>query len=256
MGKKTAHLLVDLGFVRSLPDLYRLAERRDDLIALEGFQEKKADRLLAGLEASKDRPLARLLFGLGIRFVGETVAQQLVSGFESLEALGAAAQPELEGVFGIGPETAQSVVEWFSHEDNRRTVEELAALGVNTHRLPEEVPAESASTLDGTTFVLTGTFPTMSRADAKARIVAAGGKVTASVSKKTDYVVAGEAAGSKLDKATELGVRVLDEAELLALLAGETLPEADAASGDAPEADPPEAEAPEASGETQGSLFG
>ena len=263
MGKKGAHFLVEQGLVGSLPDLYRLGERRDDLIALDGFQERKADRLLAGLEDSKGRPLARLLFGLGIRFVGETVAQQLVTRFESLDALAAATPEAIADVFGLGPETAASVSAWFAHEENRATVAELAALGVNTHRLPEETPPEADAMLDGATFVLTGTLPTMSRAEAKALIVAAGGKVTGSVSKKTSVLVAGEAAGSKLEKAQSLGVRVVDEAGLHDLLANGLPPEpTDEASGDAPEPAAPEAETetpPEASGdaaaESQAELF-
>jgi DNA ligase (NAD+) len=262
MGKKGAHVLVERGLVGSLPDLYRLRERRDDLIALEGFQEKKADRLLAGLEASTHRTLARLLFGLGIRFVGETVAQQLVTRFESLDALAAASPEAMAEVFGIGPETAQSVAEWFSHEENRAMVAELGALGVNTRRLPEEVPPEADATLDGATFVLTGTLPSMSRAEAKALIVAAGGKVTGSVSKKTTVLVSGEAAGSKLEKAEALGVRVVDEAGLMRILE-HGLPDdpaapPEAAAGAGSEASPTDgdAEGSEASGAPpQGNLF-
>lgn len=245
MGKKSAYLLVDLGFIRSLPDVYRLAECRDELLELEGFQEKKVERLLSGIEASKARPLSRLLFGLGIRYVGETVAQQLVSAYATLDDLAAATQDELEAVFGIGPETAQSVSEWFAHDDNRATVDELSRLGVRTERLPEEAPAEGAAVLEGKTFVITGTLPTMSRAEAKALIVGAGGKVTGSVSKKTDALLAGEAAGSKLDKANELGVEVISEAELLARLAGGPV-------GD--EAELPAAPA-ESTPESQGELF-
>lgn len=260
MGKKSAHFLVAEGMIQSIPDLYRLHEKRDELIALDGFQDKKADRLLAGIEVSKSRPLAKLLFGLGIRFVGETVAQTLVGSVESMDALAAATGEELEAIHGIGPETAQSVVEWFGHSENRELVADLAALGVNTTRLPEEEPSDSAALLGDTTFVLTGTFPTMSRAQAKARIVDAGGKVTGSVSKKTDALVAGEAAGSKLDKARDLGIPVLDEADLVSLLDGTTTL-GDFASG--PETPPlddssSESEAPaspEASGGGQGSLF-
>ncbi|MEL6616970.1 MAG: BRCT domain-containing protein, partial [Bacteroidota bacterium] len=157
----------------------------------------------------------------------------------------------------IGPETAQSVVEWFAHEQNREMVDALAALCVNTQRLPEEEPAETAALLDGATFVLTGTFPTMSRAQAKARIVEAGGKVTASVSKKTDAVVAGEVAGSKLQKAQDLGIPVIDEARLVALLDGTETLESDDEVDSTDETDVSEeaGPAPEASGETQGDLF-
>ncbi len=220
LGSKVAVVLVESGLVRGLPDLYRLTQ--DDLLGLDGFKAKKAENLLKGLNASKSRPLRRLLFGLGIRFVGETVAALLVSGFPSLDALGEASEEDMIAIDGIGPETAASVVAWFGHERNRRAVEALRELGVNTERLPEEAPAAkpSGGAVAGKVFVLTGTLPTLARTEAKARIEAEGGKVTGSVSKKTDYVVAGEAAGSKLERAQELGVPVLDEPALLALLEG------------------------------------
>jgi DNA ligase (NAD+) len=218
LGEKLAVQLVEAGLVRALEDLYRLDA--DRLLALDGFKEKKVENLLSGIEASKHRPLRALLFGLGIRFVGATVAELLVRHHPSLGALAAATQEELEAIDGIGPETARSVVEWFAHAPNRSTVGALAERGVNTDRLPEE-PAASpdAGPLAGATFVLTGTLPTLTRAEAKRRIVAAGGSVTGSVSAKTDYVVAGENAGSKLQAAEERGVPVLDESALLDLLA-------------------------------------
>lgn len=218
LGEKAAVQLVEAGLVRRLGDLYRLTA--EDLLGLEGFKEKKAENLLAGIERSKSRPLRALLFGLGIRFVGATVAGLLVEHFASLDALGAASQEELEAVPGIGPETARSVVEWFGHAPNRETVAALRAAGVNTERLPEE-PAASAPSggpLAGKTFVLTGTLPTLTRDAARAKILAAGGRVADGVSKKTDYVVAGESAGSKLDRAQALGLPVLDEAAFLGLL--------------------------------------
>jgi DNA ligase (NAD+) len=220
LGEKLAVQLVEAGLVHSLDDLYRL--RADDLLALEGFKEKKVENLRRGIEASKRRPLRALVFGLGIRFVGATVAALLVRHHATLADLAASTQEELEAIDGIGPETARSVVEWFAHAPNRATVEALAALGVNTQRLPEEPAAASSDDegpLAGKTFVLTGTLPTLTRAEAKDRIVAAGGKVSGSVSRRTDYVVTGEAAGSKLQKAEELGVPILDEAALLDLLA-------------------------------------
>ncbi len=218
MGEKVAAQLVEQGLIASLPDIYNL--ERDDLLGLEGYKDKKVDNLLEGIEASKSRPLNRLLFGLGVRFIGETTAKLLVTQYASLEELGRATREDMEGIHGIGPETAESVVAWFAHEENRRAVERLAELGVNTVRLPEEEPAQSdyTSEVSGKTFVLTGTLLTLTRDDAKKLIEQAGGKVTGSVSKRTDFVVAGEAAGSKLDKANELGVPVLDEAALLALL--------------------------------------
>lgn len=218
LGEKLAVQLVEADLVHALDDLYRLDA--DGLLALEGFKEKKVENLLRGIEASKQRPLRALLFGLGIRFVGATVAELLVRHHARLEDLAAATQDALESIDGIGPETARSVVEWFAHAPNRATVDALADLGVNTERLPSE-PAASADEgpLAGTTFVLTGTLPTLTRADAKQRIAAAGGTVTGSVSAKTDYVVAGENAGSKLQAARERDVPVIDEAALLDLLA-------------------------------------
>jgi DNA ligase (NAD+) len=219
LGEKLAVQLVEAGLVHSLDDLYRL--NAEDLLQLEGFKEKKVEKLLKGIEASKHRPLRSLLFGLGIRFVGATVAALLVRHHATLADLGAATQEELEAIDGIGPETARSVVEWFAHAPNREMVDALVALGVNTERLPEEpaaAPGDEAGPLVGKTFVLTGTLPTLTRSEAKDRVLAAGGKVTGSVSSKTDYVVAGEAAGSKLQAAERHGVPILDEAALLDLL--------------------------------------
>lgn len=220
LGEKVAVLLVDADLVHRLDDLYALTP--EALATLEGFKEKKIGNLLAGLQRSKTRPLRALLFGLGIRFVGATVAALLVEHHASLDALASATQDELEAINGIGPETARSVVEWFAHAPNRAMLAKLAERGVNTQRLPEEPVAapsdEQDGTLSGKTFVLTGTLPTLSREEARARIMAEGGKVTGSVSKKTSYVVAGDSAGSKLDKAQTIGVPVLDEAALLDLL--------------------------------------
>src|SRR5690606_22508163 len=217
LGKKAAAVLVDEGLVSDLPDLYDLKNRREALEALDRFAEKKVGNLLAGLEASKHRPLARLVFALGIRHVGETVARDPVAHLASPDALAAAAQEELEAIDGVGPVVAESVVDWFAASEdgpgdgsigtNRAMVERLKAAGVNTVRLPEErvaVAADADAPLAGKTVVLTGTLPTLSRPEAKALIEAAGGKVTGSVSKKTDLVVYDEAAGSKLAKAEEL----------------------------------------------------
>ena len=253
MGERTAVQLVDAGLVADLPDLYRLD--REALLALDGFQERKADRLLAGLDASKERPLSRLLFGLGIRHVGETVARLLVAHHSSLDALGEAEGEALEAVDGVGPVVAESVTAWFKEDANKATVAALREVGVNTERLASEAVArivEADGGVAGQTFVLTGTLPTLTRPEAKALIEAAGGKVSASVSKKTAAVVAGEAAGQKRDAAEALGVPVIDEDGLRALLDGAPLaslvpPRPDEASeaptlealpvGDAPQAD-------------------
>ena len=248
LGEKLARQLAAEGKIRTLADLYRL--RADDLAALERFAEKKAQNLIDGLEASKTRPLARLLFGLGIRHVGATTAEAIVAHVASLEDLAGMTREALVAVEGVGAVVAESVVDWFAVEDNRALVADLAVLGVNTHRLDSEaaaVQADAGGPLAGKTVVLTGTLPTLARADAAALVKRAGGKVASAVSKKTDYVVAGEAAGSKLDKATELGVAVLDEAGLRALLDGSLAvgSPADApanADADAPDIDVPATE--------------
>lgn len=215
LGERVAGQLVEEGLVRTIPDLYRL--QGADLARLEGWKERRIQNLLAAIEESKRRPLARLLFALGIRFVGASVAELIVRHVPSLESLEKASREALEQIEGIGPQTAGGVVEWFSHEPNRRTVAELRELGVNTKRLPGEAPP-SEGPLAGKTLVLTGTLPSWSRDEAAQRIAAAGGRVAGSVSRNTAYVVAGEAPGSKLERARELGVPVLDEEGLRRLL--------------------------------------
>lgn len=221
LGEKAARQLVEEAGVARLYDLYDLTVER--LAALDRFGVKKAENLLAGLEASKARPLARLVFGLGIRHVGQTTAEALVACFPTLDALMEASEEALVAADGVGAVVAQSVFDWSRREPNRHLVRELAARDLNTERLDGEAVAVQGSgdgPLAGATVVLTGTLPTLARADAEAMIKRAGGKVAGSVSKKTTYVVAGEAAGSKLAKAQELGVSVLDEAAFRALLEG------------------------------------
>ena len=180
--------------------------------------EKSAQNLLAGLEASKRTTLARFLYGLGIRHIGETTAKDLAKHFGNLDRLMAASVEQLLEVNDVGTVVAQSVRTFFDQKHNVEVIEQLRAAGV--HWPESEGVAEDAGPkpLAGKTFVLTGTLPTLSRDDAKDRIEAAGGKVSGSVSKKTSFVVAGAEAGSKLDKANELGITLLDEAGLLALL--------------------------------------
>jgi DNA ligase (NAD+) len=198
--------------VHSIADLYRLT--REQLLGLERVGEKTADALLGQIERSKKAGLARVLLGLGIRFVGERTAQLLAEHFGSMDALMTASADELEAVNEVGPKVAQAIVEYFALEKNRQLVMELASLEL-------EMTAEKrvvGTAFAGLTFVLTGTLPTLTRDEAKERIEAAGGKVSGSVSKKTNYVVAGDEAGSKLEKAQQLGVAMLDEAGLLELL--------------------------------------
>ena len=201
--------------VHSVADLYDPEKvNRASLLTLERVGEKTADALLEQIEGSKKQPLQRVLLGLGIRHVGERTAQALAEEFGSIDALIASTEEELTRVNDIGPKVAATVREFFSNERNLALVERLRGYGL-TFIAERKV---RGTTLSGLTFVLTGTLPTLTRDEAKDRIEAAGGKVSGSVSKKTDYVVAGEEAGSKLDKAQSLGVAVLDEAGLLALL--------------------------------------
>ena len=200
--------------VHSIADIYGLT--KEDFLTLERVGEKTADSLLEQIERSKSAPLNRVLLGLGIRHVGERTAQALAEEFGSIDVLIAATEEELTKVNDIGPKVAATVREFFSNERNLALVERLRGYGL-TFVAERRV---RGTTLEGLTFVLTGTLPTLTRDEAKQRIEAAGGKVSGSVSRKTSYVVAGEEAGTKLEKAEQLGVAVIDEAGLLALLAG------------------------------------
>jgi DNA ligase (NAD+) len=199
-------------FVKSIADVYALT--KEQLLTLERIGEKTADALLEQIERSKRAPLNRVLLGLGIRHVGERTAQALAEEFGSMDALIAATEEELTRVNDIGPKVAATVREFFSNERNLALVERLSGFGL-TFTAEKKV---RGTALDGLTFVLTGTLPTLTRDEAKERIESAGGKVSGSVSKKTSYVVAGEEAGSKLATAEKLGVNVLDEAGLLEML--------------------------------------
>jgi DNA ligase (NAD+) len=218
LGEAVVQQLLDRGLVKSVADLYRL--KKEDLLALDRFAEKSAAALLDEIEGSKKSGLARLLMGLGIRFVGERTAQLLAQEFGSIEAIERATAEELERVEEVGPRISQAILEFFAQPANRALIESLKAAGV---KMTAEKKPRSAH-LAGLTFVLTGTLPTLTREEAKAKIEAAGGKAAAAVSKKTSYVVAGEEAGSKLDKARELKIPMLDEAGLLALLEAAPFP--------------------------------
>ena len=217
LGDKLVDQLVDGNVVRSLPDLYRL--RLDDLASLDRMAEKSAQNVLDALEKSKSTTLNRFLFGLGIRHVGEATAKDLARHFGTLDAIMAASVEQLLEVRDVGPVVAESIHTFFAQPHNREVVQQLRECGVHWE---EGAPAEKApQILAGKTVVLTGTLPTMGRDEAKELLEAAGAKVSGSVSKKTSYVVAGAEAGSKLTKAQELGIPVLDEAGMLALLRGE-----------------------------------
>ena len=214
LGDKLVDQLVEANVIRTLPDLYRLG--LTSLIALDRMAEKSAQNVLAALEKSKQTTLPRFLFGLGLRHVGEATAKDLARHFGTLDAIMDASVEQLLQVPDVGPVVARSLHTFFQQPHNREVVEQLRACGVTW---PEGAPAERApQVLAGKTVVLTGTLPTLSRDAAKDMLEAAGAKVAGSVSKKTSYVVAGEDAGSKLARAQELGVPVLDEAGMLALL--------------------------------------
>jgi DNA ligase (NAD+) len=214
LGDKLVEQLVDADVVKTLPDLYRMGLMA--LANLDRMAEKSAQNVLDALEKSKRTTLPRFLFGLGIRHVGEATAKEMARHFGGLDAIMDASIEQLLEVNDVGPTVAQSLRTFFDQPHNREVVEQLRACGV---RWEEGAPAErAAQSLAGKTFVLTGSFPTLKREQAKELLEAAGAKVAGSVSKKTDYVVAGEDAGSKLDKARELGVTVIDEAGMLALL--------------------------------------
>jgi DNA ligase (NAD+) len=217
LGDKLVDQLVDAGIIRTLPELYKLGVLK--LTALDRMGEKSAQNLVAALEKSKQTTLARFLFSLGIRHVGEATAKDLARHFGRIDAIMDASEEQLLAVRDVGPIVAHSIRTFFEQPHNREVVEQLRAAGVTWEEHDGAVADASPKPLAGKTLVLTGTLPTLSRDEAKALIEAAGGKVSGSVSKKTHWVVAGEEAGSKLDKARELGVAVVDEAGLRALLA-------------------------------------
>ncbi len=214
LGEKIVQQLVEVGLVKDVGDLYGLTE--DDLIPLERFAEKSAQNIISAIQGSKAVPLWRLINALGIRYVGEATAQVLAEHFQSLDALMAASKEELLHVEGVGEQVASSIREFFGNARNQALLEKLRAAEVKGQK-PER---RAASPLGGKTFVFTGGLADLSRDEAKALVAARGGKVTSSVSAKTDYVVAGADPGSKLAKARELGVTVLDEAEFRELLEG------------------------------------
>ncbi|MCV2348221.1 NAD-dependent DNA ligase LigA [Paucibacter sp. Y2R2-4] len=228
LGDKLVEQLVDEGIVSSLPGLYKLGVAK--LSALERMADRSALNLLESLEKSKQTTLARFLFALGIRQVGEATAKDLARQFGSMDALMSATVEQLLEVRDVGPIVAQSIHHFFAQPHNREVVEQLRAAGVQWPEGQGAAAEQGPKPLLGKTLVLTGTLPTLSRDAAKDLIEAAGGKVSGSVSKKTHYVVAGEEAGSKLDKARELGLTVLDEAGLQALLAAAASEEPPASS--------------------------
>jgi len=220
LGDALVQQLLSKKMINDVADLYALT--LEPLAALVRMGEKSATNLLEQIDASRRRPLSRLIFGLGIRHVGERAARMLAADLGSLETILAADAESLEAIDEIGPKTAAALIAYFADDESRRRVERLVAAGVNTEALPEERPqpraADPDSPFDGKKVVLTGTLAGIGRSDARARIEALGGRVSGSVSRKTDLVIAGAAAGSKLEKARELGLRVVDGEEFVRLL--------------------------------------
>lgn len=215
LGEKVIDQLIEAQLIETPADLYRLTE--DKLLLLDRFGKKSAANLIAALEKSKETTLARFIYALGIRHVGESTARDLAAHFKSLQALMDADSDELLKVNDVGDVIAQSIIHFFEEEHNREVIEKLIAEGVHWP-LPQDSAVNDA--VSGKTFVLTGTLPSMGREEAKALLLAQGAKVASSVSKKTDYVVAGAEAGSKLEKAQALGIKIIDQEEMLELLKG------------------------------------
>ncbi|MFQ5893435.1 MAG: NAD-dependent DNA ligase LigA, partial [Nitrospinota bacterium] len=213
LGEAVVNQLVDLKLVRGFADLYRL--RVKDLTELERLAEKSAQNLVDAVQGSKGRGLARLLFALGIRMVGERAAQLLAARFGRIDRLIEADEASIGEIYGIGPKIAQSVVRFFSEPRNVKTIARLEDAGVSVE---EEGSREGEGPLAGKSFVFTGTLSSITRDEARERALRAGGRVTGSISKKTDYVVVGADPGSKAREAKRLGVTILDEAEFLKLV--------------------------------------
>ena len=217
VGEKLVQQMVDNNLLNSAADLYDLNAER--LMNLERMGKKLAEKLVSAIAQSKNQPYSRVLYGLGIRHVGSVNAQLLTERFANVEDLATVSAASIEGVYGIGPEIAQAVYQWFRVPANQSLIARLKTAGLQLQsEVKTQNPADQNLQLAGKTFVLTGTLPTLKRDEAKDLIQKAGGKVTSSVSAKTDYVVVGEDAGSKLEKAQSLGIELLSESELLELL--------------------------------------
>ncbi|MBK8134695.1 MAG: NAD-dependent DNA ligase LigA [Chloroflexi bacterium] len=213
MGPQTVKLLIDRGLIHDEADVFTLTP--EPLLEMEGFKQKRVDNLIASITAAKSRPLPQVLASLGIDGVGSTVAELLSAHFGTLDALSFAAPERIDDIEGIGPILAENIASWFADERHQRLIEKLKASGVI---FAATAPVQESEKLAGLTFVLTGTLPTLSREDAEVLIKANGGKVAGSVSKKTSYLLMGEAAGSKADKARELGIHIVSEADLLQMV--------------------------------------
>jgi DNA ligase (NAD+) len=218
LGPQTLEKMIDLKLIEDAADLYFLTA--DQIARLPNFKEKSISNLLSSIEQSKVQPFARVLFALGIRHVGESIAELLANGFGSIEALEAASEEEISAIQGIGPEIAHSVRTYLGVEENRNLIDKLEGAGLQFRGA--EAPARAAGVLSSKTFVITGTLPTLSRKDATDLIEEHGGKVISSISSKTSYLVVGENPGFKLQKAQELGIPQISEEQLKEMATGST----------------------------------
>ena len=212
LGPAVVRALLDRRLICDMTDIYALAERREDMVAIDKMGEKSVDNLIEAIETSKSRPLSKLVFALGIPLVGQSGAAALAAHFGSMDAIEAASFEQLTAIADVGPRMAEAIIDFFDSEANQIMIATLKTAGLT---MTEAAPSESDASLAGKTFVLTGTLPSMGRREAKALLEAHGAKVTGSVSKKTDFVVAGENPGSKAEKAASLGIPIIDEQALL-----------------------------------------
>ncbi|MFZ2865097.1 MAG: NAD-dependent DNA ligase LigA [Ignavibacteriaceae bacterium] len=215
LGDALIDLFTDKGFIKNFSDIYKLKDKRSELIQIERLGEKSIDNLLNAIEKSKSQPFPKVLFAIGIRYVGAGAAQKIADHFNSIDNLIKASEEEISSIYEIGPSISKSIKQFFADKKNIRLIEELKKAGLNFVSEKREI---KKSYFTGKTFVLTGTLSGFSRDEAAARITALGGKVASAVSKNTDFVVAGEKAGSKLSKAESLGIKVIDESAFLDML--------------------------------------
>ena len=215
LGKSIVDLFVDKGFLKSYADIYELHKIKDELINLERFGEKSVTNLLNAIEESKNKPFEKVLYAIGIRYVGAGAAQKLARHFKSLDKLSSASREEIEAVRDIGPSVSDSIEEFFNTDENIEIIRRLKEAGV---KFESDAVQQESDEFKDKTFVLTGSLQKLTREEAKDKIIALGGKVTGSVSNKTDFVVVGESAGSKLEKANKLNIKTLSEDEFLEML--------------------------------------
>jgi len=215
LGEALINLFVDLGYLKDYSDIYLLKEKRKELISIDRLGEKSIDNLLNAIETSKQKPFEKVLFALGIRYVGSGAANKIADHFLSIEKLMNATKDEIEAIHEIGPSISESVIRFFSNPQNRKIIEKLKKSGLI---LASRGKLKKSDRLEGKSFVLTGTLSTMSREEAKEKIQNHGGSVVSSVSKNTNYVIVGGSAGSKLDKAQKLGIEILSEEQFLKLI--------------------------------------